>query len=45
MEEKYLAGNIRKLSRLYNESRWSAHPGILLEMLIIEMSEADGGET
>ncbi|MDR3305053.1 MAG: DNA polymerase III subunit gamma/tau [Clostridiales Family XIII bacterium] len=39
MDEKYLSGQILKLSRLCNESRWSAHPGILLEMLIIEMSE------
>ncbi|MDR3364894.1 MAG: DNA polymerase III subunit gamma/tau [Clostridiales Family XIII bacterium] len=38
-DEKKLAGYILKLSKLYNESRWSAHPGILAEMLIIELSE------
>ena len=39
--EKTLAGHIVKLSKLYNDSRWSAHPGILLEMLILEL--CDGG--
>jgi DNA polymerase-3 subunit gamma/tau len=39
IDEKVLAEHIVKLSKLYNESRWSAHPGILAEMLIIEMSE------
>ena len=37
--EKILAGHIVKISKLYNDSRWSAHPGILAEMLIIELSE------
>jgi DNA polymerase-3 subunit gamma/tau len=41
VDEKTLAEHIVKLSKLYNESRWSAHPGILAEMLIIELS---GGE-
>jgi len=35
--EKALADHIVKLSKLYNESRWSAHPGILAEMLILEL--------
>ena len=39
--EKTLADHIVKLSKLYNESRWSAHPGILAEMLIIELSEEE----
>ena len=39
INEKILADHIVKLSKLYNESRWSSHPGILLEMLIIELSE------
>jgi DNA polymerase-3 subunit gamma/tau len=39
VDEKTLADHIVKLSKLYNESRWSSHPGILLEMLIIELSE------
>ena len=36
-DEKVLAEHILKLSKLYNESRWSAHPGILAEMLILEL--------
>jgi DNA polymerase III, subunit gamma and tau len=40
IDEKKLADFIVKLSKLYNDSRWSAHPGILVEMLIIELSEA-----
>ena len=36
--DKALAEHILKLSKVYNESRWSAHPGILAEMLIIELS-------
>jgi len=39
VDEKVLAEHIVKLAKLYNESRWSAHPGILAEMLIIELSE------
>jgi hypothetical protein len=39
VDEKTLADHIVRLSKLYNESRWSAHPGILAEMLIIELSE------
>jgi len=35
--EKELADHIIKLSKLFNESRWSAHPGILAEMLILEL--------
>ena len=38
-DEKVLAQHIVKLSKLYNESRWSAHPGILAEMLILELCE------
>jgi DNA polymerase-3 subunit gamma/tau len=41
VDEKVLAQHILKLSRLYNESRWSTHPGILAEMVIIELSEGD----
>jgi DNA polymerase-3 subunit gamma/tau len=41
LDEKRLAANILKLSKTYNESRWSAHPSILLEMLIIELSEGE----
>ena len=37
--EKTLADQIVELSKLYNDSRWSAHPGILAEMLIIGLSE------
>jgi len=37
--EKILAEHIVKLSKLYNESRWSAHPGILAEMLILELCD------
>jgi len=37
--EKVLAEHIVKLSKLYNESRWSAHPGILAEMLILELCD------
>ena len=37
--ESHITQNILKLSKLYNESRWSSHPGILMEMAIIEMSE------
>jgi len=37
VDEKTLAAHIVKLSKLYNESRWSAHPGILAEMLILEL--------
>ena len=36
--EKALAEHIVKLSKLYNESRWSSHPGILAEMLILELT-------
>ena len=43
VDGKVLAEHILKLSRVYNESRWSAHPGILAEMLIIELSEHAGG--
>jgi DNA polymerase-3 subunit gamma/tau len=39
ISEARLSASIVKLSRLYNESRWLSHPGILLEMLIIELSE------
>jgi len=39
--EKTLAEHIVKLSKIYNESRWSAHPGILAEMLIIELSSKE----
>ena len=39
MPESHMTQNILKISKLYNESRWSSHPGILLEMAIIEMSE------
>jgi len=39
--EKELAGQIVKLSKLYNESRWSAHPGILAEMLILELTSGE----
>jgi len=39
VDEKALARHILKLSKVYNESRWSAHPGILAEMTIIELSE------
>ena len=39
IDEKVLARHILKLSKLYNESRWSTHPGILVEMMIIELSE------
>ena len=39
MDEKRMTEQILKLSKLYNESRWSSHPGILTEMLIIELSE------
>jgi DNA polymerase-3 subunit gamma/tau len=42
-DEGTLARHILKLSKLYNESRWSAHPGILAEMLILELSERGGG--
>jgi len=38
-DEKQLAEHIVKLSKLYNESRWSAHPGILAEMLILELCD------
>ena len=38
IDEKTIALHILKLSKLYNDSRWSAHPGILAEMLIIELS-------
>jgi len=41
VDEKVLAEHILKLSKVYNESRWATHPGILAEMLIIELS----GET
>ena len=41
IDEKVLADHIVKLSKLYNDSRWSAHPGILVEMLIIELSEKE----
>ena len=37
VDEKVLADHILKLSKVYNESRWSTHPGILAEMLIIEL--------
>ncbi|MDR1797300.1 MAG: DNA polymerase III subunit gamma/tau [Clostridiales Family XIII bacterium] len=37
--EKRITAQVRALSKLYNESRWSAQPGILVEMLIIELSE------
>jgi len=37
--EKELAEHIVKLSKLYNETRWSAHPGILAEMLILELCD------
>jgi len=40
LNERQLTNNLLKLSKLFNESRWSAHPGILLEMLIIEMCES-----
>ena len=39
VDEKALAGHILALSKLYNESRWSAHPGILAEMAILELSK------
>jgi DNA polymerase-3 subunit gamma/tau len=39
ISESRLSASIVKLSKLYNESRWLSHPGILLEMLIIELSE------
>ena len=42
-DEKALAEHIVKLSKLYNESRWSAHPGILAEMLILELCGRDDG--
>ena len=40
-DEKALAEHILRLSKIYNESRWSAHPGIFAEMLIIELSGHD----
>ena len=43
-DEKTLTNYIVKISKLYNESRWSTHPGILLEMLIIELSETENKE-
>ena len=39
MNEKRITEQILKISKAYNESRWSSHPGILTEMLIIELSE------
>ncbi|MCL2111822.1 MAG: DNA polymerase III subunit gamma/tau [Clostridiales bacterium] len=40
VDEKVLASHILRLSKVYNESRWSARPGILAEMMIIELSES-----
>ena len=39
VDEKTLTGHILRLSKIYNDSRWAAHPGILAEMAIIELSE------
>lgn len=43
-DEKELADHIVKLSKLYNESRWSAHPGILAEMLILELCNKENDQ-
>ncbi|MDR1815716.1 MAG: DNA polymerase III subunit gamma/tau [Clostridiales Family XIII bacterium] len=40
-DAKQLAGQIRALAKLYNESRWAAQPAILVEMLIIELCEGE----
>ncbi|MDR0854095.1 MAG: DNA polymerase III subunit gamma/tau [Clostridiales Family XIII bacterium] len=41
LSEEEVTNAILKLSKLYNEGRWSAHPGILLEMAIIELSQKE----
>ena len=39
MEVTYINDSIYRLSKLHNDSRWSPHPRILLEMTVIEMAE------
>jgi DNA polymerase-3 subunit gamma/tau len=38
LEVSFINGSIYRLSKLLNDSRWSAHTRILLEMAVIEMS-------
>jgi DNA polymerase-3 subunit gamma/tau len=42
-ETSFINDCIYRLSKLLNDSRWSAHTRILLEMAIIEMGENAGG--
>lgn len=42
METLYINDSIYRLSKLLNDSRWSPHGRILLEMTVIEMSEGKG---
>ena len=39
MNVNFINKSIYELSKVHNDSRWSAHPRILLEMYIIEMSQ------
>jgi DNA polymerase-3 subunit gamma/tau len=43
---KFINNSIYRLSKLLNDSRWSPHTRILLEMAVIDISElsSDGGE-
>jgi DNA polymerase-3 subunit gamma/tau len=45
LEVTFINDSIYRISKLFNESRWSAHTRILLEMAVIEMSRMKSAKT